>query len=78
MRKIDLDQLKFWSTQNGPSMSKAISKLVTRTGIGFYTLRRVFQGKRDPSYSEQLALCEGTGLSMDQLFPVVENKKESA
>jgi hypothetical protein len=77
MRKLDRCQLKFWAT-NFPSESEAIATLTVNTGIGFYTLRRVFQGKREPERAEQAVLCEGTGLDLDTLFPVCEAKKESA
>lgn len=76
MRKLDKDQLKLWALTY-KNQTSAIAFLETKTGIGFYALRLVFQGKREPKISEQTAICEATGLDKDTLFPVVENKKES-
>ena len=76
MRKLDRDQLNFWASRF-PNESEAIANLVVGTGIGFYTLRRVFQGKREPEKAEQFALCEATGLEMDELFPISKQEKSA-
>lgn len=75
MRKLDLLQLKLWA-KRFKSQSDATSFLNMKTGIGFYSLRRVLQGKREPSQSEQLALTQATGLDADTLFPVCETGEE--
>lgn len=77
LRKLDHDQLDFWASKF-KNKSDAISHLVVRTGIGFFTLRRILQRKREPGQSEQLALSAGTGLEIDVLFPIFDEKKESA
>lgn len=74
MRKLDRDQLQLWIATNGVLAKENLSAL---SGIGFYTLRRILQNRREPKMCEQLALCHATGLKLDELFPVVENKKES-
>lgn len=72
-----MSQLNGWASRF-QSESDAIAFLTVKTGIGFYSLRRVFQGKKNPDQPEQKAICEATGLELDALFPVSEAKKESA
>lgn len=73
--KTNLDLLKFWLSQQG---KQAKVKLSFDTGISYDTLGRILRGDKDPTKTEQIALCEVTGLDKNELFPIVENKKESA
>lgn len=77
MREFDKNQLDFWATRF-ETYSGAMAELSSKSGIGFYTVRRIFQGKRVPKISEQTAICDATGLKKDDLFPLVEKKKRSA
>jgi hypothetical protein len=76
-RKLDRDQFNFW-VSGFKSRQDAMVALSAGSGIGFFVARRIIQGKRDPKTAEQMAICKATGLDINQLFPVVENKKESA
>lgn len=78
MRDFDKSQLDFWASKF-ETVAAATTELSARTGIGFFTVRRIFQGKRTPKRSEQTAICEATGLKKDDLFPLVEKvRKRSA
>jgi transcriptional regulator with XRE-family HTH domain len=74
MRTFDRDRFNFWLSLKGP---RALENLAVEIGIGFYTLKRIRKGEREPKLPEQLALCKGTGLTMDELFPV-SKQEESA
>lgn len=52
--------------------------LASLARIRFHTVKRIIEGERMPSELEQTAICSATGLDRDALFPVHENKKESA
>jgi transcriptional regulator with XRE-family HTH domain len=75
MRKINLNELNLWLMNHG---DLAKEDLASRARIKFHTIKRIVEGKKMPSELEQTAICKATGLSRDLLFPVVENKKESA
>ena len=53
-------------------------ELSSLTGIGYWTLLRILQGKREVTKTEQLALISVTGLSAEELFIVVEDDKEAS
>jgi transcriptional regulator with XRE-family HTH domain len=72
MRRINLEALKFWLSQNG---SLAKEDLASRSRIKFYTIGRIIDGVREPSELEQTAICKATGLTMDELFPVSKQEK---
>ena len=75
MRNINLDALKFWLISNGPL---AKEDLCHKARIKFFTMDKIVKGLRMPTELEQIAIAKATGLSRDELFPVVENKKESS
>lgn len=75
MRTINFTELNNWIAMNG---SLAKEDLASRSRIGFHTINRILRGERMPNELQQRAICKATGLKMDELFPVVENKKESA
>jgi hypothetical protein len=75
MRNVNLDTLKFWLVSNGPL---AKEDLCHKARIKFFTMDKIVRGMRMPTELEQRAICEATGIPRDQLFPVVENKKQSA
>lgn len=52
--------------------------LAVKTGISFVKIERMLRGRRDATKPEMEALCRATGYKMNELFPVLENKKESA
>lgn len=48
------------------------------TGIGYWTLLRTLQGKREATKTEQIALCQVTGFKLEELFPEVEDGQEAS
>jgi DNA-binding phage protein len=77
MKKFKLDTLLNWA-KRFETKSAAISFLDVKTGIGYRSLQRTLQGKREPKWSEILAISLATGLSVDDLFIDSEPKKEIA
>jgi transcriptional regulator with XRE-family HTH domain len=71
MRKLDLEKFLEWLSKR----KSGLAELSILTGIGFYTLRRIAQGKREPKQVEQIAIVQATGLSLDELFPVLQAEK---
>lgn len=74
MRTTNLDQINFWLSQNG---QLAKEDLAHKARIKFFTLDKIIRGVRVASELEQNAIATAMGISRDELFPVVENKKES-
>lgn len=64
-----------WLAING---ELAREDLASKARIKFHTVKRICAGERMATELEQTAICRATGLGMNELFPVVENKKESA
>lgn len=75
MRNVNLDTFKFWLLNNGPL---AKEDLCHKARIKFFTLDKIVRGARMPSELEQMAICQATGLSRDELFPVNETGKKTA
>ena len=76
MRKLNAHKLNEWLAING-ELSR--EDLASKSRIKFHILKRIIDGKRMPRELEQIALCQATGLTKDELFPlIVEIKKESA
>lgn len=75
MRTINIENLKLWLLQNGPL---AKEDLASKSRIKFYTIGRIIDGKRMPNELEQTAICKATGLTIDELFPIFDEKKKSA
>lgn len=75
MRNVNLDTLKFWLVSNGPL---AKEDLCSKARIKFFTLDKIVRGTRMATELEQKAICEATGLSRDELFPVCETGKRTA
>lgn len=53
-------------------------ELAVNSGIGFWTLDRIFRGVREATKTERIALCQVTGFDMDVLFPVVEDEEKAS
>lgn len=53
-------------------------ELCSLTGIGYWTLLRTLQGKREATKTEQIALCQVTGIELESLFPEVEDGQEAS
>jgi transcriptional regulator with XRE-family HTH domain len=75
MRKLNTQLLRSYLVIQG-KLSK--ETLAVEAGISVVKIDRMLRGKREATKPEMLALCKVTGYEIDQLFPVVENKKESA
>lgn len=75
MRKLNVVKLKEYLVIRG-KLSK--ETLAVETGISFYKIERMLLGMRDATKPEILALCSATGLTADQLFPIFDEKKQSA
>lgn len=75
MRKLNYDIMKFWLLQRGPLAKEDLCHL---TRIKYFTLDKIVRGVKNATELEQTAICKATGFKIDELFPVLENKKESA
>lgn len=74
MRTINLEQLHFWLSQNGPL---AKEDLAYKARIKFFTLDKIVRGVRMASELEQTAICKATGLKRDELFPITKSEKSA-
>lgn len=52
--------------------------LAVEAGISIVKIERMLRGKRDATKPEMMALCSATKYGIDQLFPIFDEKKESA
>ncbi len=75
MRNVNLETLNFWLVSNGPLAKEDLCHMAR---IKFFTLDKIVRGVRMPTELEQRAICEATGLSREELFPVCETGKRSA
>jgi hypothetical protein len=73
MRKLNLNILSKWLSDNGPLAKEDLCHLAR---IRFYTLDKILREERKVSELEQIALCNATGFSKDELFPIA--KKQTA
>lgn len=74
MRKLNANKLKEYLVIQG-KLSK--ETLAVETGISFFKLERMLLGKRDATKPEMMALCSATGMKIDDLFPIFDEKKEA-
>ena len=75
MRKLNISKLREYLVIQG-KLSK--ETLAVETGISIVKIDRMLRGKRDATKPEMMALCSVTGFGIDQLFPIFDEKKESA
>ena len=77
-RLTDLNRLRAWVDEGG---SERIAKLID-TGVSMYTLDQMLRGnyKKSPRGSTRKLFCDATGLSEDELFPLVgaKGKKQAS
>lgn len=71
---LNRDRLNFWISENGP---RGVENLAYKTGIGFYTMRRIVRGEKEPRDPEKLALLQATGLKRDELFTLTKQEKSA-
>lgn len=75
MRQLNTQLLREYLAIKG---KLARDTLAVETGISSVKIGRMLNGKREATKPEMEILCSVTGYKMHELFPVVENKKESA
>lgn len=52
--------------------------LCAESGIGYYTLGRIIKGQREATKTEQIALCQVTGLDAEDLFPIDQDEEQAS
>jgi transcriptional regulator with XRE-family HTH domain len=75
MRKLNTTKLKEYLVIQG-KLSK--ETLAVEVGISIVKIDRMLRGKREATKPEMMALCSVTGIEIDQLFPIFDEKKQSA
>lgn len=75
MRKINTTLFNSWLISHG---DLAKEDLASKSRIKFHTVRRIALGEKMPSELEQIALCKAMEIERDQLFPIFDEKKQSA
>lgn len=68
-RRVDEHRLNEWMAKKGPS---GLTVLVEETRLSIHTLYRMSAGiyKNEPSPATRKAMCDATGMSEDELFPL--------
>jgi hypothetical protein len=75
MRKLNSELLNAYVVIKG-NLGREI--LAVESKMSFVKIDRLLKGTRKATELEMDSLCRATGYPLDELFPVVENKKESA
>jgi DNA-binding Xre family transcriptional regulator len=75
MRKLNAPKLKEYLAIQG-KLSK--ETLAVETGISFFKLERMINGKREATKPEMMALCKATEMDEEDLFPTVISKEKTA
>lgn len=75
MRKLNANLFNSWLIANG---ELAKEDLASKSRIKFHTVRRIAMGEKMPTELEQIALCKAMEIERDQLFPIFDEKKQSA
>lgn len=53
-------------------------ELCSESGIGYYTMARIIKGQREATKTEQIALCQVTGLKLEDLFPIDQEEEQAS
>jgi transcriptional regulator with XRE-family HTH domain len=76
-RTVNTPLLRKWVQNNG---DRALERLALDSGCSASLVQKLCSGNYESSLSIKKidGLCRVTGYKIDELFPVLENKKESA
>lgn len=75
MRKLDAQILKNYLVIHG---NLAKETLAVKSKISFVKIERLLRGVKTATELEMDSLCRVTGIDKDELFPIFDEKKESA
>jgi hypothetical protein len=76
IRRTDLDRLNRWLTKRGAEGMTALLE----SGLSIHTIAKITQGsyQSSPRKLTRAALCTATGLSEDELFPIVSESGKAS